>query len=178
MNAESSRFLKPLTVVRTVVLAGFTAVAGSSCVSYPPPGPDGNVFIEGRPRYGYGGTQSPNNQGPSKPPSTPKREKVPDIQRDPNNTTVDVTPPEPKPDRTPEPDQPPADNTNPPVEKTSPPPADPNPTREDLPYGTPVVGKPGFVYSPYYTKGEVNAVGIATGTKVRCPYTKKIFRVP
>lgn len=49
-----------------------------------------------------------------------------------------------------------------------------------FPFGTPVYGKPGFVYSPYsYSQaGEVNVTGIPSGTKVRCPYTKRIFRVP
>jgi len=50
--------------------------------------------------------------------------------------------------------------------------------KEDLPYGVPVVGKPGFVYSPYHNTGMVDVVDISRGTKVKCPYTDKAFRVP
>jgi hypothetical protein len=53
-----------------------------------------------------------------------------------------------------------------------------NPIQDDLPYGAPVAGKPGFVYSPYGEKKLVDAVDIPRGTKVKCPYTGKIFRVP
>lgn len=49
----------------------------------------------------------------------------------------------------------------------------------ELPYGVPVPGKKGFIYSPYdKSAGFVDVQGIAPGTKVRCPYTGKIFRVP
>lgn len=51
--------------------------------------------------------------------------------------------------------------------------------RDDLPFGTPIPGKKGFVYSPWNPgKGPVDVQDIPTGTKVRCPYTGKIFRVP
>lgn len=58
-------------------------------------------------------------------------------------------------------------------------PAAPAPVkRDDLPFGVPVVGKNGYVYSPY-TKGQlVDVTGIPSGTRVECPYTKKHFRVP
>jgi len=52
------------------------------------------------------------------------------------------------------------------------------PPKEDLPYGIPVVGKPGFVNSPYGTKNIVDVVDLPRGTKVKCPYTEKAFRVP
>ncbi len=52
------------------------------------------------------------------------------------------------------------------------------PTQEDLPYGIPVAGKPGFAYSPYGSKKMVDVVDLSRGTKVKCPYTARIFRVP
>jgi len=47
------------------------------------------------------------------------------------------------------------------------------------PYGIKVNGKLGFVYSPFdKTAGIVDVQGMAPGTKVKCPYTGKIFIVP
>ena len=54
----------------------------------------------------------------------------------------------------------------------------PSTPRQDLPFGELVPGKPGFVYSPYSTKELVDVSGIPTGTKVKCPYSSKTFRVP
>lgn len=57
--------------------------------------------------------------------------------------------------------------------------ANPPPAAAELPYGVPVPGKKGFVYSPYdKSAGFVDVRDIGPGTKVRCPYTGKIFRVP
>jgi hypothetical protein len=64
----------------------------------------------------------------------------------------------------------------PPIEKPEPKPADPQPAQ--IPFGLPVPGKKGFVYSPFDKSQQVNVVGIAPGKKVRCPYTGKIFLVP
>lgn len=50
--------------------------------------------------------------------------------------------------------------------------------RQDLPFGELAPGKTGFVYSPYSTKELVDVSGIPTGTKVKCPYSGKTFRVP
>lgn len=62
--------------------------------------------------------------------------------------------------------------------KETPPPS-PSPATPELPYGKPVPGKKGFVYSPYdQSAGFVDVRDISPGTKVRCPYTGKIFRVP
>lgn len=56
----------------------------------------------------------------------------------------------------------------------------PAPTkREDLPYGISIPGRKGYVYSPFTdNKQQVDVTDIPTGTKVKCPYTGKVFRVP
>ncbi|MGI8603790.1 MAG: hypothetical protein ACR2OZ_12450 [Verrucomicrobiales bacterium] len=47
-----------------------------------------------------------------------------------------------------------------------------------LPYGVPVPEKDGLVYSPFSNDGYVDVKGMPSGSKARCPYSKKIFRVP
>ncbi|MDB6135378.1 MAG: hypothetical protein JWM59_3621 [Verrucomicrobiales bacterium] len=51
-------------------------------------------------------------------------------------------------------------------------------TREDLPFGQPVLGRAGLVYSPHARDSLVNVADIPSGTRVKCPYTRKHFRVP
>lgn len=49
----------------------------------------------------------------------------------------------------------------------------------ELPYGTPIAGRPGFVNSPYAAKHQlVDVTGLPVGMEVKCPYTGKLFRVP
>ena len=49
----------------------------------------------------------------------------------------------------------------------------------EIPIGTPVAGKPGFVTSPYKpTAGYVDVRGFSPGEQVKCPYSGKIFLVP
>jgi len=51
--------------------------------------------------------------------------------------------------------------------------------KADLPYGTPVPGKPGFVTSPFSPDaGYVQVLGFPPGTPVEDPYTGKIFLTP
>ena len=51
--------------------------------------------------------------------------------------------------------------------------------KADLPYGTPVTGKPGLVTSPFAPDaGFVQVLGFPPGTPVEDPYTGKIFLTP
>jgi hypothetical protein len=51
--------------------------------------------------------------------------------------------------------------------------------KPELPYGTPVPGKPGFVTSPFAPDaGYVQVLGFPPGTPVEDPYTGKIFLTP
>ena len=72
-------------------------------------------------------------------------------------------------------DQPPS----PPQDKKQSAPSTRKLASKDLPVGLKVVDKPGFVYSPFVSdKSLVDVVGIPSGTKVKCPYSSKIFLVP
>jgi len=49
----------------------------------------------------------------------------------------------------------------------------------ELPYGTPVPGRPGLVHSPYAGEKQlVDITGLKPGQEVKCPYSGKLFRVP
>lgn len=52
-------------------------------------------------------------------------------------------------------------------------------TASELPYGSPISGRPGFVNSPFAAKHQlVDVTGLPVGMEVKCPYTGKLFRVP
>ena len=52
-------------------------------------------------------------------------------------------------------------------------------SQTQFPYGRPVPGKPGYVYSPFDRNGGyVDVTGYSRGSKVKDPYTGKIFLVP
>jgi hypothetical protein len=54
-----------------------------------------------------------------------------------------------------------------------------NQQKTELPYGTPVAGKPGLVTSPFAPdSGYVFVIGFPPGTEVEDPYTGKIFLTP
>lgn len=52
--------------------------------------------------------------------------------------------------------------------------------QDSYPYGLPVPGKPGMVYSPYIEDSGkyVDVRKIPAGTLVKDPYTDKFFKVP
>ena len=199
MNPAPSIALSFSTVCRSLLMAAATMLLAASCNNTPDYGAN-NVFVPGQspPRYGYGSSQpagSPGDGGTSQsvrdaqsgtstrktPPS-----KIKNINRDPSDTSLDLTPPEPKSDDQQTADTPSSNEVEAPA--TTSPEKSPEPStatakpaapREDLPVGQPVVGKKGFVYSPYASdKGQVDVQDIPSGTKVKCPYTGKTFRVP
>jgi hypothetical protein len=50
---------------------------------------------------------------------------------------------------------------------------------DDLPYGTPVAGKQGFVTSPFSPNaGYIDVRGFSPGTPVKDPYSGKVFLTP
>jgi hypothetical protein len=52
------------------------------------------------------------------------------------------------------------------------------PAEVDYPTAKPVEGKPGYVYSPFDPGKYVDVSGYAPGSKVKDPYSGKIFKVP
>jgi len=48
----------------------------------------------------------------------------------------------------------------------------------EFPTAKPVDGKPGYVYSPFDSGKYVDVSGYAPGSKVKDPYSGKIFLVP
>jgi hypothetical protein len=79
----------------------------------------------------------------------------------------------------PVPPPPTADNQPPVTGTTPPPPPVTPPAGNSIPYGKPVPGKKGFVTSPFdAAAGMIDVRDIAPGTKVKDPYTGKVFLVP
>jgi hypothetical protein len=93
------------------------------------------------------------------------------------------------------PENPPANDTTPPPTTPPPtapakpegpaantPPVPPPPASNQYPYGKPVPGKKGFVYSPYASgqdsQSMIDVRDFSPGQKVKDPYTGKIFIVP
>lgn len=93
----------------------------------------------------------------------------------PNLATVPPAPPTaPTVTDTPKPKPPQTGTTSKPID----PPVASKP-KDDYPYGIPVPGKDGMVYSPYDKEaGYVDVRNMKPGALVEDPYTKKLFRVP
>ncbi len=87
-----------------------------------------------------------------------------------------------------QPPEPPPSTTSRTVTRSTPRPRrEPTPTsaprrqvvkKSNIPYAKPVPGKPGFVYSLDSNAGFVDVTGVPSGTKMKDPYTQKIFIVP
>jgi hypothetical protein len=166
-------------------LLALLCLSALSCTTDYYEGPGGNIFLRDRrpPRYGHRGTESP-EAGRSE-------ETQPGMRRPRADAEADVGA------RTREGSEPPddsqassdtgersrrgSDDSSPPADET-PRTAESKPkaTSDDssLPFGVPVPGKEGVVYSPYTSEGYVDVRGMPPGSKAKCPYTKKIFRVP
>jgi hypothetical protein len=185
------------SVLRLLFLVSLCAMAGAlvSCETETV-GPDGNIFLRRSPRYGHGGTENPRykygatGDERTDPEARSRREtryldreeqRRRDEGRDPGQdergSAAPTSDAADNPSST-------ADqrgsesNTGSSPETSDEPKPKSKPASEDLPYATPVPGKDGFVYSPYYSAGYVDVSGMPSGSKARCPYTKKIFRVP
>jgi hypothetical protein len=182
---------------RFFLLPVLAALLLSSCVSDYYPSSDGNIFLRQRrpPKYGHGGTDSPPADAGAADASRARQprgdvegevgaarrggtEYLPETPDTPGERTEETTPERPPPDRT-------ADETSKPSDSGTTPrtgnagTSKPAATEDsNLQFGIPVPGKEGLVYSPYYSGGYVDVKGMPPGSKARCPYTKKIFRVP
>ena len=105
-----------------------------------------------RPRFGYQGTGG-NETAFASPSPTPDPNATPKQDSLGNQPSTPITMPTPAPN--------------------------PASASHEVPYGTPVPGKPGFVTSPHSPyAGYVDVRGFPPGTEVKCPYSGKIFLVP
>lgn len=175
----------------TLLLASFAGGGLVSCTS--DSAPDGNIFLNKRaPRYGHGGTENPRYKyGATDAEEEARRgetqylnDRKPREERSGDAFTQGGAAPtggrsESEPVDAGATEAPPRKLE--PIAETAP--TEPAPktkpaVTEDIPYATPVPGQDGKVYSPFSNGGYVDVSGMPSGSKARCPYTKKIFRVP
>lgn len=158
------------------VLALVATLSLSSCYVWQPPAPQ---QPSGPSRYmavDQGGVQQPlpNQSGPAAP--SPYGEPSATI---PTTDPAAVVVPDPNAPVPPPPTDPAGGSNTTAGTPTIPPPLNTPAPPPTTPYGVKVPGKPGFVYSPFdKTAGVVDVQGMAPGTKVKCPYTGKVFIVP
>ncbi|NRB45317.1 MAG: hypothetical protein HRU47_10930 [Verrucomicrobiales bacterium] len=139
---------------------------------------DGPNGVAGGSRYGYLGT----DQVDGRPIQTVGNDQSgtryinPVENGNPEGAATNNTSPQNTPDKSVATNQNNVTNTDP--SKKDPDPAEPKKPEGNKPYATPVPGKVGHVYSPFASGREVDVNGFPPGTEVRCPYTKRIFRVP
>lgn len=94
----------------------------------------------------------------------------------PSGPTAALKSPTPTPAPTPSVQPKPQVANNPPSSTPAP---QPKADGQEIPYGTPISGRPGFVNSPFAAKHQlVDVTGLPVGMEVKCPYTGKLFRVP
>lgn len=111
---------------------------------------------------------------PEKPKAAPQPAPKPSISREiasaPKAKKADETPaPAPKPKLPPNPT--PAPNPDRIVAG--------KPVSPELPFGSPIPGRPGLVNSPFAGKNQlVDVTGLEPGQEVKCPYSGRLFRVP
>jgi hypothetical protein len=155
---------------------GGTVTDPSNMLRQPSPGPDGILAQAIAPQASANTIVQATGQQPAAGlnpvVTTPLLPTGSDSPRTPPNTGLNPTaPPPPTPPAT-------AAATTPPPPPTPPAPP-PTQKKDDYPYGIPVPGKEGLVYSPYDQKaGYVDVRGLKPGSLVEDPYSKKYFRVP
>lgn len=175
----------------TLLLASLAGGGFVSCTS--DAGPDGNIFLSDRaPRYGHGGTDNPRYKYGATETGDPEsrgetkylkdRKPREESSRD-TSSTEDTAERRTEPPTTDDSgtEAPPRRLEPAPEEETTEPAPAPKPkptVAEDIPYATPVPGQDGKVYSPFHNGGYVDVSGMPSGSKAKCPYTKRIFRVP
>lgn len=164
------------------VLALLASAALASCITpYHPPGPATGVSLD-TPASGQRSNrqtryleESQSTQVPPADPNATAQTQAPTNTPPPPSDTPAPADPNTPSSTTPAPSTPAGTSgtaTTPPAPTTPAAPA-------ELPFGKPVPGKKGYVYSPYDSQaGFVDVRDIAPGTKVKCPYTGKVFRVP
>ena len=154
-----------------------TTTTSTTTVQSEQPPPNDNVYAppyqQPPPQY-TARTETVNVPPPAPPPPPPPRRVVVEQRRA----------PEPEPTATPAPRVSTRSNTSSNQEQANQSRSSSSPRttpsgKSSLPYGKPVPGKPGYVFSPYDKNGGyVDVTGFAPGSKVKDPYSGKIFLVP